>query len=89
MDRIFHDPGARGRIDVPDRQDTASLSETGLLLDTTDALLQNGGDLGGGSLGLGGVGTDLLGGAGDGAGDSRANLRRRRKTCQRRGLWVR
>jgi hypothetical protein len=61
-------------IDVPDRQNTTGLSETSLLLNTTDALLQDGGDLGGLGLGLGGVGTDLLGGAGDGAGDSRANL---------------
>lgn len=43
--------------DIPDRQDTASLSETGLLLDTSDALLENGGDLGRG--GLFGVGSCL------------------------------
>lgn len=61
-------------IDVPDGQNTTGLGETSLLLNTTDALLQNGGNLGGLGLGLGGVGTDLLGGAGDGAGDSRADL---------------
>jgi hypothetical protein len=76
-DRIFHDPLAAPRVevfDVPDGQDTTGLSETSLLLDTTDALLQDGGDLSGLGLGLSSVGTDLLGGTGDGAGDSRANL---------------
>lgn len=78
-DRIFHDPLAAlpqggGFQDVPDGQDTTGLSETSLLLDTTDALLQDGGDLSGLGLGLSSVGTDLLGGTGDGAGDSRANL---------------
>jgi hypothetical protein len=61
-------------IDVPDGQNTTGLGETSLLLNTTDALLKDGGNLGGLGLGLGGVGTDLLGGAGDGAGDSRADL---------------
>lgn len=75
-DRIFHDalaaPGRR--FDVPDRQNTTSLGETSLLLNTTDALLQDGGDLGGLGLGLRGVGTGLLGGTGEGAGNSRADL---------------
>ena len=61
-------------MDVPNGQNATGLSETSLLLNTTDALLQDGGDLGGLGLGLGGVGTDLLGGTGEGAGDSRANL---------------
>lgn len=71
--RIFsHGPRS---IDVPDRQNTTSLGETSLLLNTTDALLQDGRDLGGLGLGLSGVGTDLLGGTGEGAGNSRADLR--------------
>lgn len=71
--RIFpHSP--RG-IDIPDRQNTTGLGETSLLMNTTNALLQDGRDLGGLSLGLGGVGTDLLGGTGKGTGDSRADLR--------------
>jgi len=61
-------------FDVPDRQNTTSLSETSLLLNTTNALLQDGGDLGRLSLGLRSVGTDLLRGTGEGAGDSRADL---------------
>lgn len=32
-------------IHIPDGEDTASLSETRLLLDTTDALLEDRGDL--------------------------------------------
>ena len=44
---------------IPDGQDAAGLCEVGLLLDATDALLKNGGDLGRGGLvrvraGLGG-----------------------------------
>lgn len=62
------------RFDVPDRQNTTSLSETSLLLNTTDALFKDGGDLGGLSLSLRGVRTDLLRGTGEGAGDSRADL---------------
>lgn len=76
-DRIFlpHDPlPALGGIDVPDGQNTTGLGETSLLLNTTDALLQNGRDLGRGGLSLRGVRADLLGGTGNGAGDSRANL---------------
>ena len=66
-------------FDVPNGQNATGLSETSLLLDTTDALLQDGGDLGGLGLGLGGVGTDLLGGTGEGAGNSRADLERERE----------
>lgn len=75
--RIFL--GSFHGIDVPDRQNTAGLGETSLLLNTTDTLLQDGRDLGGLGLGLGGVGTDLLRGTGEGAGDSRANLERDEK----------
>lgn len=66
-------------FDVPNGQNATGLSETSLLLNTTDALLQDGGDLGGLGLGLGGVGTDLLGGTGEGAGNSRADLERERE----------
>lgn len=41
---------------VPDGEDTTGLGEGVLLLDATDALLQDGGDLGGGGLSIGGVG---------------------------------
>lgn len=61
---------------VPDGKDTTSLGEAGLLLNTTDSLLQDGGNLGGSSLGLSSVGTDLLGSTGEGAGNSRADLER-------------
>lgn len=44
--------------DVPDRQDTAGLGKTSLLLDTADPLLEDGRDLGRRGLGLG-VGADL------------------------------
>jgi hypothetical protein len=33
-------------LHIPNREDTASLSEAGLLLDATDTLLEDGGDLG-------------------------------------------
>lgn len=48
---------------VPDREDTASLGQVGLLGDATDALLENGRNLGGRCLGLGvGSGLDVEGG---------------------------
>ena len=79
--RIFLFPGnpSDDSCDVPNGQNATGLSETSLLLNTTDALLQDGGDLGGLGLGLGGVGTDLLGGTGEGAGNSRADLERERE----------
>lgn len=40
---------------IPDGEDTAGLGEAGLLLDTADALLEDGGDLGGGGLSIGGI----------------------------------
>jgi hypothetical protein len=63
---------------VPDGEDTASLSETRLLLNTTDSLLEDGRDLGGGSLSLSSVGTDLLGSTSEGAGNGGAGLRGRK-----------
>ena len=42
---------------VTDGQDTSSLGEAVLLLDTADPLLQDGGNLGGGGLRFGGVGS--------------------------------
>jgi hypothetical protein len=59
-------------IHVPDGKDTASLSETGLLLDTSNSLLEDGRDLSGSSLGVGGVGSD---GSVDGSGCGISNLR--------------
>jgi hypothetical protein len=47
---------------IPDGKHTSSLGEAVLLLHATDPLLQDGGDLGGGGLSIGGVGSDLLGG---------------------------
>ena len=67
-------PSRPRRIDVPDRQNTTSLSETSLLLDTTNTLLKDGRDLGRGGLGLSGVRANLLSSTGDGAGNSRADL---------------
>lgn len=52
-------------FNIPDRQDATSLSETRLLLDTADTLLEDGGDLGGSSLGIG-VGACLYGADGGG-----------------------
>lgn len=46
---------------VPDGEDTAGLGEVGLLMDTTDSLLEDGRDLGGSGLGVG-VGAGLDGG---------------------------
>lgn len=44
---------------VPDGEDTTGLGEVGLLLDTTDSLLEDGRDLSRGGLGLGeGAGLD-------------------------------
>lgn len=70
-DRIFfRAPSRQGRIDVPDRQNTASLSETSLLRDTTDTLLKDGGDLSRGSLGLRSVRANAV----ERTGSSRADL---------------
>lgn len=43
---------------VPDGKNTTSLLEVALLLHTSDALLKDGRDLGGGGLSIGGVGAD-------------------------------
>jgi hypothetical protein len=53
-------------LHIPDRKNTASLGKARLLLDTTDALLQNGGDLGRGGLGVGGVESSSVDGGGCG-----------------------
>lgn len=50
-------------LHIPDGENTAGLSEVGLLLYTTDTLLENRRDLGGRGLGFG-VGTGLDGGCG-------------------------
>lgn len=52
-------------FNIPDRQNATSLSETRLLLDAADTLLEDGRDLGGSSLGVG-VGACLYGGDGGG-----------------------
>jgi hypothetical protein len=53
------------RFNLPDGKDAASLGQVGLLRDTTDSLLQDGGDLSGRGLGLGvGSGLDGEGGCG-------------------------
>lgn len=49
-------------IHIPDGKDTASLSETGLLLDTANSLLEDRRNLGGRSLGVGGVGSGSVDG---------------------------
>jgi hypothetical protein len=49
--------------DVPNRQDTTSLGETRLFLNTTDSLFENGGNLGGSGLRIGGVGSDTVEGS--------------------------
>jgi hypothetical protein len=51
---------------VPNGKHTSGLGEAVLLLDTADPLLQDGGDLGGGGLRIGGVGSDGLRGSEDG-----------------------
>jgi hypothetical protein len=45
----------RKKLIVPDRQDTASLGEAGLFLDTSYAGLEDGGDFGGSSLRIAGI----------------------------------
>jgi hypothetical protein len=45
---------------VPNGEDTAGLGETGLLLDTTDPLLEDRGDLGGGSLSVGSIAAERV-----------------------------
>lgn len=58
----------RGYSDIPDRQNTTGLGEASLLLDTTDALLEDGRNLGRGGLCVGGVGSSLDGGSVDSCG---------------------
>lgn len=49
---------------IPDSEDTSGLGEARLFLNTTDSLLEDGGDLGGGGLGVGGIAASE--GVGDG-----------------------
>lgn len=49
---------AAGWTGVPDGENTSGLGETGLLLDTADPLLEDGGNLGRGGLCVGGIGAD-------------------------------
>lgn len=57
------------KIHIPDGEDTASLSETGLLLDTTNSLLEDRRDLSGSGLGVGGVESSGVDGGGCGISD--------------------
>ena len=59
---------------VPDGEDTAGLGEASLLLDTADSLLEDGGDLSRGGLGVGGIGAD--GAVGDDGGDALLQMER-------------
>lgn len=52
-----------GGLHIPNRQDTTGLSETSLLLDTADSLLEDGRDLSGRGLGVGSVGSDGVDGS--------------------------
>lgn len=51
--------------DIPDGEDAASLGKASLLLDTADPLLEDGRDLGGRRLRVGGVGAGLYRGSVD------------------------
>jgi len=53
-------------IHIPDGEDTASLSETGLLLNTTNSLLEDGRNLSRSGLGVGGVESGGVDGGGCG-----------------------
>jgi hypothetical protein len=59
---------------VPNRKDTTSFSQTSLLLNTTNSLLKDGGNLGGRRFGFCSVGTNLLGGTSQETRTSRADL---------------
>lgn len=48
---------------IPDGENTSGLGETGLLLDTPDALLENRGHLGRSGFGIDSIASDLLGGS--------------------------
>ena len=56
-------------IHIPDGEDTASLSETGLLLNTTNSLLEDGRNLSRSGLGVGGVESGGVDGGGCGISD--------------------
>ncbi len=72
---------ATGYLHLPDREDTAGLSETRLLLDTTDALLENRRNLSRRGLGVG-VGTGLHRGDVDSGGCGISGLCRKNKLAE-------
>lgn len=74
---------ATGYLHLPDREDTAGLSETRLLLDTTDALLENRRDLSRCGLGIG-VGTGLHRGNVDSGGCGISGLGGKNKLAEAR-----
>jgi hypothetical protein len=49
-------------VSIPDGEDTTGLSKAGLLVDTTDALLEQAAHFGGSGLALGGIGASDDGG---------------------------
>jgi hypothetical protein len=62
---------------IPDGEHTSGLGETGLFLNTADALLENGGDLGGGGFGVDSITSDLLGGGVEESGRGSGLLRKK------------
>jgi hypothetical protein len=73
-------------VDIPDGKDATGLGEGGLLLDTTDSLLEDGRDLSGG--GFVGVATERVGNGSDSAGLYGGNMSVRCcKTWQRRASF--
>ena len=68
------------KIHLPDRQDAASLGKSSFLLDTSNSLLKNRGDLGGSSLAFGGVGAGLDGGSVGNDGCGISGLRRKKNS---------
>lgn len=73
------------RKGVPDGEDTAGLGEAGLLLHTADPLLEDGGNLGGSSLGVGSIAAELVGGGvEDGRGRAGLGKRKREKSAMAR-----
>jgi hypothetical protein len=64
-------------VGIPDGEHTSGLGETGLFLNTADALLENGGDLGGGGFGIDSIASDLLGGGVEESGRGSGLLRKK------------
>lgn len=67
---------------IPDREDAASLSETRLLLNTADSLLENRRNFGRRGLGLGGIGASLHGGSVGGGRCGISNLAEKNKLAE-------